>query len=119
MSNVNKEIKKKFDVFFVEWEKIVESLKTQVSSSIKLKSYVDNEPYQEIVKLGKDALPLIIEKLEQGVSLLNNAFLDITGVEMDEVFGKERDALNIPKFRLLSESEKSALIIEWWQSKQQ
>jgi len=107
MSNENKQVKEKFDALFVTWEKLIQDPKIQLSS--RPQDYIDNQPYREIVKLGSDALPFIIEKLERGVFFLNQAVLDITGVNMEEIISKDK--------RFPSEQEKSLLLIKWWQSR--
>lgn len=109
MSDGNKEIKEKFDTLFVEWEKAIQDPRIQLSS--RPRDYIDNEPYRELVKLGKDALPFVIEKLEQGVFFLNQAVADIVGMKMEDIIGKER--------RFPSEQEKSALLVEWWRSQKE
>jgi hypothetical protein len=63
------------------------------------------------VKLGRGALPFIIEKLEQGIFFLNQAVVEITGVEFGEISDKE--------LRFPSEQEKSALLVTWWRSQEQ
>ncbi len=110
MSNGNMNIGKRFDALFTDWEKTIQDPKIRISS--RPRDYVDNEPYREMVKLGREVLPFIIEKLETGHFLLNQAVMDIAGIDIEEVVGKER-------LFLLSEQEKSALLVEWWRSKQQ
>ena len=63
MENENIGIKEKFDALFAEWEKVIQEPKIQLSS--RPQDYIKNEPYREIVKLGKDVLPFIMEKLEE------------------------------------------------------
>ena len=109
MSNENNEIREKFDALYAEWERVIQDPKIQISS--RPQDYIENEPYREIVKLGEDALPFIIEKLEQGVFLLNQAVVEITGVEFGEISAKE--------LRFPSEQEKSALLVTWWRSQEQ
>ena len=109
MSKEDKNIREKFDSLFADWEKVIQDSKTQLSS--RPQNYTNNEPFREIVKLGRDALPFIIEKLEQGVFFLNQAFVEITGIKMDEIIGKER--------RFPSEQEKSTLLVKWWESQKQ
>lgn len=106
MENENIEIKERFDALFAEWEKVIQDPKIQLSS--RPQDYTNNEPYHEIVKLGKDVLPFIIEKLEEGVFFLNQAVVEISGIRMEDIIGKER--------RFPSEQEKSALLINWWKS---
>lgn len=109
MSDKNKEIKKKFDTLFAEWERVILDPKIQLSS--RPRDYIDNEPYRELVRLGKDVLPFVIEKLEQGAFFLNQAVVDIAGLKMEDIVGKER--------RFPSEQEKSTLLVKWWRSQKQ
>lgn len=109
MSNDDNEIRKKFDALFSEWEKVIQDPKIQLSS--RPQDYIDNKAYREIVRLGRDALPFIIEKLEEGVFFLNQAIVEITGVEMESILDKEK--------RFPSEQEKSQLLIRWWKSQMQ
>ena len=109
MENENIEIKEKFDNLFKEWEKVIQDPKIQLSS--RPQDYINNDPYRNIVKLGKNVLPLIIEKLEQGVFFLNQAFIEISGIKLEDILGKEQ--------RFPSEQEKSALLIKWWKSQKQ
>ena len=110
MSNSNMDIRKRFEALFTDWEKTIRDPKVRISS--RPQDYIDNEPYREMVKLGREALPFIIEKLETGHFLLNQAVMDIAGIDMEEIVDKER-------LFFLSEQEKSTLLVEWWKSKQQ
>ncbi len=108
MSNQDKVVKEKFDALFADWERVIQDPETQISS--RPHDYADNEPFRGIVELGAAALPFIIEKLEQGVFLLNQAVIEIAGIDMDDILGKER--------RFVSEQEKARLLVEWWRSQQ-
>jgi len=107
MENQNEKIKERFDALFSEWEKVIDDPKIRISS--RPRDYINNEPYKAIVNLGEVALPLIIEKLKQGVFFMNQAVLDITGVKIDHIIGKEK--------RFPSEQEKSRLLIDWWKTR--
>lgn len=116
MGNDNKKVKEKFDALFAAWEKAIQASKIRLSS--RPQDYINNKPYCEIVKLGREVLPFIIEKLEQvedsrngGVFFLNQAVVEITGIKIDKIIGKER--------RFLGEQEKSTLLVKWWQSQKQ
>jgi hypothetical protein len=106
--NDMKELKNKFDDLFGQWEKTIQDPKIQFSS--RPLDYIDNEPYRGIVHLGSDALPHVMEKLEQGVFLLNQAVVDITGINMDEILEKEQP--------FPSEQAKSELLLQWWRSQE-
>jgi len=109
MNVENNKIKEVFDTLFSEWQKMIQDPKIQLSSITQ--DYLNNEPYRNIIKMGTPALPLVIEKLKQGIFLLNHAVLAITGKKGEEVFGKEK--------RFLSEQEKSRYLVDWWNSQQQ
>ncbi len=119
----SKKIKEQFDALYAEWEKVIQDPKIQVSS--RPQDYIDNEPYREIVKLGKDALPFIFKKIEQGVFFMNQAALAITKYNIDEIIKEEKKkpldkridffvvkkVEEMPKF--LSEQQKSKLILKY------
>lgn len=109
MSNQENKTREEFDAQFAEWEKVIQDPKIQLSS--RPLDYINNKPYREIVKLGRDALPFVLEKIEQGVFFLNQAVLDISGMEMEEIIGKER--------RFASEQEKSRLLVDWWKAQKE
>lgn len=122
----SKKIKERFDALYEEWVKVIQDPKVQASS--RPQDYIDNEPYREIVKLGKDALPFILEKIEQGVFFMNQAALAITNSSLDEIIKEEKKkppakrvdffavkkAEEMPKF--LSEQQKSKLILKYLQT---
>ena len=108
MTNDQRDINEQFDKLFAEWERVIQDPKIQLSS--RPQDYIDNEPYREIVKLGRDALPLIMEKLEQGVFFMNQAVVEIAGLDMAEVVGREK--------RFPSEQEKSTALVSWWRSQE-
>ena len=60
--------------------------------------------------MGKDALPFVMEKLENGVFLLNQAVLDIVGLKLEDIMGSN--------IKFPGEKKKSAAILKWWKSKQ-
>ncbi|MFZ3059738.1 MAG: hypothetical protein WA102_08355 [Candidatus Methanoperedens sp.] len=119
----SKKTKEQFDALYAEWEKVIQDPKIQISS--RPQDYTDNEPYRKIVKLGKDALPFILEKMENGVFFMNEAALKITGTTVDNIIEEEKKkpakarveflAEKIPGF--LSEQQKSKLILKSIQGK--
>jgi len=119
----SKKIKEQFDTLYEEWEKVIQDPRIQLSS--RPQDYIDNEPYREIVKLGKDALPFVSEKLEQGVFFMNQAALEIAGTQLEEIVEEENKkpseervsffAEKTPEF--LSEQQKSELILKHIRSK--
>lgn len=118
MSNSEK-IKEQFDAFFAEWEKAIQDPKIQISS--RPQDYIDNKPYRKIVKLGKDALPFVLEKIEQGVFFMNQAALEIAETPLDNIIEEENkkpeeeklDFFAEGKPEFLSEQEKSDLILKY------
>lgn len=115
---VSTDVRAEFDRLYAEWEEHIKDLKIQLSS--RPKEYVQVEPYREIVKLGKDALPFVLEKIADGVFLMNQAALELSGIDEQEILERERRlpvedraafaAKEVPQF--LSEQQKSELIIK-------
>jgi len=114
----SEKIKEQFDAFYAEWEKVIQDPKIQFSS--RPQDYTDNEPYRKIVKLGKDALPFVLEKIERGVFFMNQAALEIAETPLGNIIEEENKkpkkeklvffAEERPEF--LSEQEKSELILK-------
>ena len=117
MPNI-KQVKEEFASLYTEWEKAIKDPRIQISS--RPGDYIDNEPYRKIVGLGKNALPLVMEKIDAGVFLMNQAALDIATINLDDILDKEMKlssskrldfaATEMPKF--LSEQQKSKLIMK-------
>ena len=117
MSREDKGIKAQFKKLFSEWEEYVK--KPEVTASSNPDDYTDNEPYREIVRLGKEVLPFVLEKVEAGVFFMNRAALDILSLDIDSVIAEEMElpksartdfmAKESPQF--LSEQQKSELIL--------
>lgn len=112
------DVRAEFDRLYAEWEERIKDPKIQSSS--RPNDYVDVEPYREIVKLGKDALPFVLEKIADGVFFMNQAAVELSGLDEHEILERERrlpDAdraafatKEIPQF--LSEQQKSELILK-------
>ncbi|MCJ7516327.1 MAG: hypothetical protein MUO89_10295 [Dehalococcoidia bacterium] len=119
----SKSIKEKFNLLYAEWEEAIQDPKIQSSS--RPQDYIDNEPYREIVKLGKDALPFILVKMKRGVFFMNEAALKIAGKNLDKIIEEEssKPARQRAKFlaketpAFLSEQQKSELILKHIQGK--
>lgn len=117
MPNLN-EIKERFEFLYAEWEEVIKDPHIQISS--RPQDYIDNEPYRNIVSLGKDTLPFVLEKIDAGVFLMNQAALDITKMSMDNILEKEKKLSpskrldfaerEMPQF--LSEQQRSRLILK-------
>lgn len=118
MSNVKPKIKERFDSLYAEWEERIKNPKIQISS--RPRDYINNEPYREIVKLGKEALPLILEKIEAGVFFMNQAALETAGFSLEEIVRKENHLPGVKRLdfakrempQFLSEDQKSKLILK-------
>lgn len=113
-----KEVKERFESLYAEWEEIIKDPHIQISS--RPQNYIDNEPYRKMVSLGKDALPFVLEKIDAGVFLMNQAALEISRSNMEDVMEKEKElpltkrldfaVRELPQF--LSEQQKSRLILK-------
>ncbi len=102
----NLSTKGEFDLLFEQWKEAIQAPHVQASS--RTQDYIDNEPYHDIVRLGEDGLPFVIEELEQGIFFFNQAFLDVVGLGIEDIIGKD--------IRFPGEREKSAAIVRWWKS---
>jgi len=117
MNNLS-EIKKKFDDLYAEWQEVIQSPRIQASSNPE--DYNNNKPYREIIRLGKDVLPLVLEKIKDGVFFMNKAALVISETDMKSLIdnenkmpvGKRIDFMKIEKSQFLSEQQKSEIILK-------
>jgi hypothetical protein len=117
--NNTAEIKKKFDALYDEWQEVIQSPRIQASSNPD--DHINNEPYQAIVKLGKDVLPLVLEKVKEGVFFMNQAALDIKETDMNSLIenesklpaGKRIVFMKTERPRFLSEQQKSEIILKY------
>lgn len=108
MNEISQETRERFNALYEEWKEASQHPEVRLSS--RPEDYINNEPYRKMVAMGREALPLVIEKLEQGEFLLNQAVADMEGVGLDELIKTDQP--------FPSEQEKSRLLIQWWQSKQ-
>jgi hypothetical protein len=118
MSNSNN-IKEKFDELYIAWEREIQDPRIQFSS--RPQDYIENEPYRQIVQLGKEALPLVLEKISAGVFFMNQAALEIAGSDLEQIGAEEQNLPaaerlmfareEMPQF--LSEQQKSELILKY------
>jgi hypothetical protein len=117
--NESAKIRKKFDALYAEWQEVIQSPRIQASSNPH--DYTNNEPYQAIVKLGKDVLPLVLEKVKEGVFFMNQAVLDITETDINELIEGESKLptskriafMKKEKPPFLSEQQKSEIILKY------
>lgn len=98
-------LKGEFEQMFQKWVEesktgslILDSMPTRI---LKLNSY------QKIINMGKDILPLIVEKLREGHFMLNHAMMKITGVDPMTLRNSDQ--------RDISQQELSKLWIDWWE----
>lgn len=108
----NRELQAKFAQLLRRWDKHLKS--PQVRLSARPHEHLNCEAYRAIVRLGKDALPLIIEEMRRGNNLLFFAVNDITGLTVNDV-QKELQAKGI----LPDESIRNitTLYLLWWDMK--
>jgi hypothetical protein len=106
MNKKNKE-KVRFEKLFYEWKAIINTPQVLISS--RPKDYIDNEPYREIVKMGSIVLPFIIDKIEQGEFLLNQAVFEIAEIKVEDISDKDN--------AFPSEQEKAAYVLRWWKER--
>lgn len=110
-------IKQKFDELYEEWTAAIS--KPPIALSSRPADYTGIDSYRRIIALGKDALPFVLDKLEQGVFFMNEAALQLGKVSMDDVIASEKAkpagrrmpalAQGTPAF--LSEQQKARLIL--------
>lgn len=109
--SIEKEIqmKRKFVILYNQWQNYINKPEIKISS--RSQDYTNCKPYKEIVKLGKPALPYLIEKLKEGELTLWKegqfflwyAIRDITGVDLSK------------KYKSFSEQEIAKKYIYWWE----
>jgi len=117
--NNSAEIRKKFEALYAEWEEVIQSPRIQASSNPD--DYTNNRPYQAIVKLGKDVLPLVLEKVKDGVFFMNQAALDITETDINSLIEDENKLptskritfMKTKRPPFLSEQQKSEIILKY------
>jgi len=110
--------KKRFDAVFAKWEKAIKVPEIAISSNPK--SYTDIKQYKDIVKLGKEALPFVLEKVKKGVFFMNEAALKLSRKKFDTLVAAEKKiplkkrlkVLATRKKVFLSEQDKSKLILK-------
>lgn len=115
--------KKEFDILYAKWEKAIQDPSIQCSS--RPEDYTNIKPYKDIIRLGKAALPYILEKIESGSFLMNEAALKIAKVSAEDIVEEEKKrpaskrasfvAAKMPEF--LSEQQKSILILKHFKAK--
>jgi len=102
--------KKQFNATYKKWERAIQDPRIQLSS--RPQDYTDIEAYQGIVKLGKEALPFILEKIEKGVFLMNQAALQLSGVDVEKLVEEETKQPVRKRVRFLAQRKKPAFLSE-------
>jgi hypothetical protein len=110
--------RRRFDAVFAKWEKAIKAPEIAVSSNPK--SYTDIKEYKDIIKLGKDALPFVMDKIKGGVFFMNEAALKLSRKKMGDLVAAEKKiplkkrmkVLTTRKKVFLSEQDESKLILK-------
>lgn len=97
----------KFVEYFEKWKKELEQDSNVFGSNTT--NLRNTHDYKNMIKLGKQALPYLIQKLREGYFLLNDAVSDITKIDIRELMQTST---------YYSEQEISALWIDWWEKNQ-
>lgn len=114
---VSIDIKRKFDELYAEWSAAIR--RPPLAFSSRPRDFTELEPYRRMVALGKDALPLVLEKLEQGVFFMNEAALKLGNCRLEELVESEKAkpvASRMAEFaeappKFLSEQQKARLVL--------
>ncbi|HME00026.1 MAG TPA: hypothetical protein VKM93_22185 [Terriglobia bacterium] len=102
------ELAKKYREAHARWEKYIQRPEIQVSS--RTSDYTNNPPYDDIVALGKGALPFLMADIAKGEFFLNDAARRITGIDVVKLF---------PGEPVIGEQDVSKLWLRWWKEKGQ
>jgi hypothetical protein len=103
-------LKEEFDAKFASWKGHCN--RPEISIHSNLNYYIKTPEYDALVAMGKPALPFLMEKLEAGEFILNDAVKKITGIN---IVVRESVPLkwgpDVPPFSALDVSK---LWLEWW-----
>jgi hypothetical protein len=91
---------------FDAWKAYID--RPELALSSRTPDYTQNEAYDRIVALGKEALPFIMSDIEQGGFLLNDAVRRITRIDVTKLY---------PKANVIGEQDVSMLWLRWWREK--
>ena len=80
------DISKEFGARFKGWKDYVKA-HPMLKLMSNPRAFTNNEPYKKIIAIGKPALPEIMQKLEKGEFLLNQAALQILDVQVKDLPG--------------------------------
>ena len=90
-----------------KWKKYINQPSVKISSRVE--GYIGCQPYRDITKLGKPALPYIFEKMKEGEFFLWHAAEEIMKMDLSKSL-KEENAF-------VSEQEISEEYVRWWENK--
>lgn len=99
------EIKEQFKKLYQEWDDLIHNTELELSS--RTEDFIETKPYQQIIQLGKKALPLVMTKIEDGQFLFNHAALKIAGIKLQDITDLEK---------IEYEQDASEAILKWWHS---
>lgn len=97
------EIGTEFSEYFDKWQKEIEHKSYSLSSSSA--DYCNTDSYKNMIRMGKRALPHLMQKLDEGHFLLNDAVSQITRIDI-------RKLKQVSEYSF--EQKISTLWIEWW-----
>lgn len=104
-------IQKQFVDLYNRWQEYMGKPEVKVSS--RSQDYINCKPYRDMVNLGKDALPLLIQKMKEGKSnswkdgqfFLWYAVREISGIDL------------VKPDEVIVEQEIAERYINWWEKK--
>lgn len=97
---------KKYREAYGSWKRFIQ--RPEIRRSSRTEDYTNNQAYQNIVALGKRALPFLIADIEKGEFFLNDAMKRITKIDVTKVY---------PKEKIVGEQDVSKLWVKWWREK--
>jgi hypothetical protein len=116
MPKKTKVTKREFDRAYAKWAKAIQA--PAVAASSNPDDYTKIKEYREITKLGKGALPFVVQKMKEGDFLMNAAALKLAGRKLGDIVAAEKKKPLKKRFkplavkkRVLGEREKSKLIL--------
>ena len=98
--------RKSFERLYRELQRYRRSWAVKVSSRTDVHN--DCEAFRKIVARGEDFLPFIVEKIEEGDFFLNQAMMEITGVNVRALY---------PDEEVVGEQGTSRLWVRWWKER--
>lgn len=103
--------KRQFETAYKKWRKaIADDAKVQLSS--RPQDYTALKEYRALMKLGKGALPFVLEKIQKGDFLLNQAALDLAKIKMEGVVAMETKQPVKQRVEFMAQRKKPAFLSE-------